>query len=124
MSDDFDVNTVREALRVEREETVALIEQMASRLDAVIEATADSSSDDEHDPEGSTLAVERGHLVAQLERSRVRLDELDAALIRAESGDYGICEICGEQISAARLEALPAARLCITCATRYPTRRW
>ena len=116
--------TVRTALREERDETVRLIEQLSSRLEAVIEATADSSSDDEHDPEGSTLAVERGQLVAQLERSRVRLDELDEATARLESGTYGRCETCGRPIAPARLEALPAARLCITCATRNPSRRW
>ncbi|MDL9948577.1 TraR/DksA C4-type zinc finger protein [Gordonia sp. ABSL11-1] len=103
---------------------MALIEQLSSRLDAVIEATADSSSDDEHDPEGSTLAVERGQLVAQLERSRVRLDELDAALDRVGAGTYGRCEICGREIGEARLEVLPAARLCIGCAMRNPSRRW
>lgn len=117
-------DTIRNALRDERAETVALIDQLSSRLDAVIEATADSSSDDEHDPEGSTLAVERGQLVAQLERSRVRLDELDAALDRVGAGTYGRCEICGREIGEARLEVLPAARLCIDCATRNPSRRW
>lgn len=117
-------DSIRNALRDERAETVALIGQLSSRLDAVIEATADSSSDDEHDPEGSTLAVERGQLVAQLERSRVRLDELDAALDRVGAGTYGRCEICGREIGAARLEVLPAARLCIDCATRNPSRRW
>lgn len=117
-------DSIRNALRDERAETVALIDQLSSRLDAVIEATADSSSDDEHDPEGSTLAVERGQLVAQLERSRVRLDELDAALDRVGAGTYGRCEICGREIGEARLEVLPAARLCIDCATRNPSRRW
>ncbi|RPA10182.1 TraR/DksA C4-type zinc finger protein [Gordonia sp. OPL2] len=116
--------TIRTALRGERAETVGLIEQLSSRLEAVIEATADSSSDDEHDPEGSTLAVERGQLVAQLERSRVRLDELDAALDRVGAGTYGRCEICGRGIGEARLEVLPAARLCVDCATRNPSRRW
>ncbi|MCF3940753.1 TraR/DksA C4-type zinc finger protein [Gordonia sp. Z-3] len=117
-------DAIRRVLDSERTETTRLIEQLSARLAAVIEATADSSSDDEHDPEGSTLAVERGQLVAQLERSRVRLDELDAALSRADAGTYGRCERCGEPISDARLEALPAARLCIGCASRGSTRRW
>lgn len=119
-----DRDTIRHVLEDERTETTRLIGQLTTRLDAVIEATADSSSDDEHDPEGSTLAVERGQLVAQLERSRVRLDELDAALMRADAGTYGQCESCGEPIADARLEALPAARLCIGCASRGSTRRW
>lgn len=117
-------DVVRDRVYRERNETMSLIDQLSNRLDAVIEATADSSSDDEHDPEGATLAVERGHLIAQLERSRVRLDELDAALTRVTAGTYGRCESCGEPIAEARLEALPAARLCIGCASRGSVRRW
>ncbi len=39
--------------------------------------------------------------------------EIDAALARMENGTYGTCEVCGKPIGAARLEALPWARLCI-----------
>ncbi|AZG45311.1 TraR/DksA family transcriptional regulator [Gordonia insulae] len=112
------------ALTAERASTLSLVESLSARLESVIEATADSSSDDEHDPEGTTLAVERGHLVAQLERSRVRLDELDAAFDRLRHGTYGVCEICGGAIAPERLDALPAARLCVGCAARHPARRW
>ena len=114
----------RDALLAERERTAALIESLSSRLAAVVEATSDAAADDEHDPEGSTLAVERGHLVAQLERSRVRLDEIGAALDRVGSGSYGRCETCGSPIGAERLEVLPAARQCVRCAARSPSRRW
>ncbi|WP_202422380.1 TraR/DksA C4-type zinc finger protein [Gordonia sp. SID5947] len=111
-------------MTAERDSTVSLIEALSSRLRSVIDATADSSSDDEHDPEGTTLAVERGQLVAQLDRSRVRLDELDAAFGRLDHGTYGRCERCGGPIGPERLDALPAARLCISCAARDSARRW
>ncbi|MEO9328955.1 TraR/DksA family transcriptional regulator [Gordonia aurantiaca] len=112
------------ALIDERARTTALIESLSARLESVIEATADSASDDEHDPEGTTLAVERGQLVAQLERSRVRLEEIDAALERLGRGVYGRCETCGDEIDAERLEVLPAARQCVKCAARNPSGRW
>ncbi|MBD0862632.1 TraR/DksA C4-type zinc finger protein [Gordonia sp. zg691] len=114
----------REALIAERARTAALINSMSTRLAAVIEATSDEAADDEHDPEGSTLAVERGHLVAQVERSRTRLTEIDAALDRLGHGGYGRCETCGNPISPDRLEVLPAARQCVDCARRNPARRW
>ena len=114
----------RDALLAERERTAALIESLSSRLAAVLEATSDAAADDEHDPEGSTLAVERGHLVAQLERSRVRLDEIGAALDRVGAGAYGRCEDCGEPIGAERLEVLPATRQCVRCGARNQSRRW
>ncbi|MDL9935983.1 TraR/DksA C4-type zinc finger protein [Gordonia sp. ABSL1-1] len=124
--DDLDVspNPSGEALTAERERTVGLIDALTARLAAVIDATADAAADDEHDPEGSTLAVERGQLVAQVERSRVRLDEIDAALLRMGEGSYGRCETCGVAIDPERLEVLPATRQCVGCAARHPARRW
>ncbi|WPO87184.1 TraR/DksA C4-type zinc finger protein [Herbiconiux sp. KACC 21604] len=47
----------------------------------------------------------------------MRLDDTDAALARLDEGRYGVCERCGEVISAGRLEARPTARLCIGCAS-------
>jgi RNA polymerase-binding transcription factor DksA len=114
----------QQALVSDRAATVALIETMSARLQSVVEAGADASSDDEHDPEGSTLAFERGQLVAQVARSKARLAEIDAAMQRLSSGSYGLCESCGQAIGQARLEALPAARLCITCASKGQSRQW
>lgn len=48
------------------------------------------------------------------ERVRAELEEIEAALRRLDSGRYGLCEICGEEIAAGRLEAMPAARYCVT----------
>lgn len=47
--------------------------------------------------------------------ARARLAALGAALRRIDEGSYGECAGCGEMISAARLEARPEARLCISC---------
>lgn len=113
------------ALAADREAAVALIDTMSDRLRSVVDAGADTASDDEHDPEGSTLAFERGQLVAQIERSKERVLDIDAALIRVDEGTYGTCERCANEISDARLEAIPAARLCITCASAADSsRRW
>jgi DnaK suppressor protein len=50
------------------------------------------------------------------ERGRAELAEIDAALGRIETGDYGRCVRCGEGIPLERLEALPAATTCVECA--------
>ena len=47
------------------------------------------------------------------EGAQQTLDDIDAALRRIEEGSYGTCEVCGEPIGAARLSAIPWARLCI-----------
>jgi RNA polymerase-binding transcription factor DksA len=53
---------------------------------------------------------------AELAESMDELQGIDEALQRIAQGTYGICERCGESIAEGRLEALPAAVLCINCA--------
>lgn len=49
------------------------------------------------------------------DRERVLLRKIDKALLKIESGEYGSCEECGEDIEVKRLEARPVADLCIRC---------
>ncbi len=116
------MSAARDGLLDERARTDALIESLTSRLKSIIDDSAGEASDDEHDPEGSTLAVERGQIVAQLERSKQRRDEIDDALARVEGGIYGRCETCGTAIDPERPEVLPAARQCVVCAARSRSR--
>jgi DnaK suppressor protein len=85
---------------------------------AVVAASADSNADDEHDPEGSTIAFERSQLGALVDQARRHVAEVDAATARLAAGDYGVCESCGGEIAQARLEARPVARTCISCAAK------
>lgn len=96
-----------------RADTAERIRRLDAEFDGVVAATAGSNTDDEHDPEGATIAFERSQLTALLSDGRARLAELDHALERVGSGDYGRCEVCGEPIGAARLEARPSATRCI-----------
>jgi len=50
-------------------------------------------------------------------REKKLLKKIDYALGKVDSGEYGICEHCGEKISPARLEARPEAQFCIDCKT-------
>lgn len=53
--------------------------------------------------------------LGQAELAEVR--RIDAALDRIDAGTYGVCRSCGEQISDARLDLLPATPFCKDCAT-------
>jgi DnaK suppressor protein len=77
-----------------------------------------TSTDDEHDPEGATIAFERAQIETLIEVAREHLDEIDDALERVRTGAYGTCEDCGQPIAAARLEARPYTTRCISCASR------
>lgn len=49
------------------------------------------------------------------DRENVLLKKIDKALGKIESGEYGQCESCGEEIGIKRLEARPVSELCIRC---------
>jgi len=83
----------------------------------MVDASEASNADDEHDPEGATIAFERQQVAALLAQAQTRLVDLDHALAQLDEGGYGVCERCGGPIGAERLEARPAARTCIACAT-------
>ncbi|APH02775.1 MULTISPECIES: TraR/DksA family transcriptional regulator [Janibacter] len=108
----------RTLLDAERRETLARLATLTGDFDALVEASEGSNADDEHDPEGATIAFERSQVDALARQAREHLREIDAALARLDAGDYGTCERCGRPISAGRLEARPTARTCIDCAAR------
>jgi len=58
---------------------------------------------------------ERSRLIAVVETLRSNLRDVDAALAKADTGGYGVCERCGREIASERLEAIPWVRLCIDC---------
>jgi RNA polymerase-binding transcription factor DksA len=111
-----DPSEARRRLDEERAALEDTIASMTSDLGDMAAASAGSNLDDEHDPEGATVAFERQQLAALLARAEQQLVEVAAALVRLADGTYGRCEHCGRLIADARLEALPAARICIICA--------
>ena len=108
----------RELLAAERASTLGRLGALERELRGIIESAELAGTDDEHDPEGATIAFEREHLTALLDQTRDQLGRVDAALRRVDEGTYGVCEHCGEPIAPARLEARPTAALCIACASQ------
>ena len=56
--------------------------------------------------------------LTEIDRDIEELRAVQDAIARLERGEYGICQSCGTEIAAARLEALPQAAFCIECQTR------
>ena len=104
-------------LDAERAAAVEQINALTREFEGVVAASRSSNADDEHDPEGATIAFERQQVVALLDAARRRLADVDAALARRRAGTYGSCEVCGGTIPAERMAARPAARTCVRCAT-------
>ncbi|MCW2841828.1 MAG: DNA-binding protein [Aeromicrobium sp.] len=103
-------------LRDERADATRLLASLTRDFTGIVEASADSNADDEHDPEGATIAFERSQVSTMIEQARDRLDQIDAAVRRVEDGTYGTCASCGRPIAPARLDARPVAGTCIACA--------
>ena len=106
----------RELLVAERNNYTRQAEELRAQAEALaLEHEPGDVQFDEEGGEGGTANVDREldlHLSAQ---ARAAIDEIDAALAKIEAGTYGDCESCGRPIPEARLEALPHARLCVTC---------
>lgn len=63
--------------------------------------------------EGTSMAVDRLAAVSAQEHLLAMLDEVRRARLRVADGSYGRCEVCGETIPPARLEARPWATRCL-----------
>jgi RNA polymerase-binding transcription factor DksA len=112
-----DETSHRAALEADRVATASQREQLQRDLDDVIAAQADVATDDEHDPEGATIAYERSRLQSLVDQADAHLTDIDAALGLLDAGRYGVCERCGNPINPERLDARPTVRTCITCAS-------
>jgi RNA polymerase-binding transcription factor DksA len=111
--------------------TDEMVQQALQRLkeeEGIVQAELDDlgfTSDgkvDVHFDEGFADAAqttsERARVLSLADGLKQRLDDLQAAIHRVEAGTYGKCERCGQDIAPERLEAVPAARLCIRCANK------
>jgi RNA polymerase-binding protein DksA len=99
---------LRAQLQEERERLREQLAQMDVGSDNLDGNFADSSQ----------VTAERGELEALAGTLSDTLQEIEHALAKLDAGTYGVCEECGGPIAEARLEAKPAARLCITCASK------
>jgi len=97
----------------------ALLEQERDSLRAQLEELGFGAKVVGYDPnfaDSSQVTAERGEAEALVAKLRAALGEVEHALAKFEAGRYGTCEACSKPIDPARLEAKPAARLCIDCA--------
>jgi DnaK suppressor protein len=114
--DELDELDPRRSLLDERERTTAFVAQLRAEYRTFIDASRDTNADDEHDPEGSTIAFERAQVGAVILSADRRLADITAALARLDAGAFGGCECCGRPIPRERLAIRPTARACVACA--------
>jgi DnaK suppressor protein len=107
-----DTEAARRRLLARREE----LRSREAHANAGLRQQPDLSSADEG--EASNQSERNGLLSALSRKAGAELARIDAALRRLHEGRYGVCVVCSEPIEAPRLEAVPYADRCITCAER------
>lgn len=99
-----------------RADTTVRLDGLLREHDGIVAGADLGATDDEHDPEGATLAFEREQISALIRQARERLAGLDTALARVQDGSYGRCAACGAAIAEGRLLARPDTTTCVACA--------
>ena len=107
MPDQALLSTIRAALEAERADLTAQIAEHGGTVDF-----------DENFADSGQVTAERGEVDALSGQLTETLQDIEDALAKFDAGTYGECESCHQRIPEARLEAMPAARLCIACASQ------
>jgi DnaK suppressor protein len=109
---------LRRAVEAERGRVAHQVAALGRDVDEIVTASAMVATDDEHDPEGATIAYERAKASALLGLAERDLAALDEQLARIDAGRAATCARCGGPIALERLVALPVTPVCVTCAER------
>ena len=115
--DAFDAQSLLAVVAAEQERTTRQISSLEAVVASIVEGSELVATDDEHDPEGATIAYERAQASALLRQARLDLDALVATRRQLESGQPVTCVDCGRDIDLERLAALPTTCRCVGCAS-------
>jgi len=95
-----------------------LLEEMRALLEEAEKTVSEMNADTTNFPDPTDRATQESDRTFELrirDRERKLLNKIREALERIESGSFGTCEMCGEQIGEARLKVRPVTTLCIDC---------
>ncbi|MBA3984371.1 MAG: TraR/DksA C4-type zinc finger protein [Acidimicrobiia bacterium] len=104
------------AIEAARQRTRRQLTVLQRSFGDIVEATELDPPDDEHDPEGSTIAYERAQVSALVDQAKEDLKALDVAAQRVADGTATTCDRCRGTIAVERLIALPTTVVCVSCA--------
>lgn len=116
--DEKHVREFRALLNERRDETLRARMRGSEDLSELVDARSAATADDEHDPEGTTLAEEWSRIAGLDAEAERQLRDIEAAKRRIADGTYGVCASCGKRIPVARLRVRPAATMCVECASK------
>ena len=95
-----------------------LNEEMRQLLQEAGKTVSEMTSDTTNFPDPNDRATQESDRNFELrirDRERKLINKITEALERIDSGEFGVCEVCGEEIGEARLRARPVTTCCIDC---------
>ena len=113
---EFDIQNLLDLVTAEQERTARQIASLEVVVAAIVEGSELVSTDDEHDPEGATIAYERAQASALLRQARADRDALVVTRRQLDLGQQVVCAVCGRDIDFERVAAVPTTSRCVRCA--------
>lgn len=108
----LDVESAERTLRKERDQLVHQLEELGAAESGDLRSDIDFGGSF---ADAAAVTAERTEVLGLVESLKSQLDDVDAALAHIAAGTYGICDNCGNEIGADRLEFRPASVLCVNC---------
>lgn len=110
----IDIESAEKTLRKEREQLIHQLEELGAAESGDLRSDLDFGGSF---ADAAAVTAERTEVLGLIDSLKKQLDAVDAALAHIEAGTYGVCDNCGNEIGADRLEFRPASVLCVNCKT-------
>lgn len=118
-----ELDKFRSALEEERERIKKSLKRHQASVKKVEEDGGERAAHSNHVADQGTDEFSYEQLLNLVKSESRYLYRVEEALQRIDEGSYGKCELCGNDIGKARLEALPYTRMCIECAEKEESKR-
>ena len=113
-------STLDAVIAAARARTIRQVAALEEALRSIVDGAELTSTDDEHDPEGATIAYERAQTIALLRQARDDLVHLEQTAVRLARDGHIRCVGCDRPIPLERTVALPTTQRCVECASSGP----
>jgi DnaK suppressor protein len=94
------------------------LEELISHADNTVSGMTAPKENFPDPTDRASLEADRNFMLRIRDRENKLIKKIKKALDRIETGSFGVCEKCGEDISVKRLKARPVTTLCIDCKTK------
>jgi RNA polymerase-binding protein DksA len=111
----LDITKAENALKKERAQLVHQLDELGAAENGELRSDLDFGGSF---ADAAAVTAERTEILGLVESLKGQLDDIDTALTRIATGNYGICESCGQEIGEDRLEFRPASVLCVSCKSK------